>query len=180
LFPHFVGEAARMPYSRQVICGARSLPNLVDHLGADQHADAVAQKGGEMATVFGCNEPCASLPRDFGDVRIVDPAACRFLSCGGNQELLPEFATASISSKACCELWPKSIVPAMSTLVSKKVSVRPATGRAPLRSTVPHRSPYAVPRGQQLDKPEPVATFQGSRSLSMRTRSAQQYFLNTC
>ena len=43
-----------------------------------------------MAAVFGGHELRASLPRDLGNVRIVDLAAFRALSHGGNQELFPK------------------------------------------------------------------------------------------
>ena len=41
------------------LSSARSVPDFGDQLGADQHADTVAQQGGEVAPVFGGHEPRA-------------------------------------------------------------------------------------------------------------------------
>src|SRR5215210_8191480 len=82
-------------------------PDLVGQLGTDQHADAVAQQGREVATVLGLHEPRAGLPRDLGDVRIIDPAARRSLSYRGDKEVFLQLRRKVVDREAREDLLPQ-------------------------------------------------------------------------
>jgi hypothetical protein len=59
-----------------------------------------------MPTVFSDYEPRASLPRDLGDVRIVDSAALCALSYGCDQEFLAHLRWKAMDGEASENLFP--------------------------------------------------------------------------